>query len=249
MCGCWRSTGARAGTGPPSYDGLTAPGCLFDCKSDMETRVLPEPDRFATCPDDGKILEYYRGVFEAVFVSLHPFIKPFPASRTLFESPTLPDRATVAAHCEAVPWSAIMQLTGLPSLSAVDIGLRTGIHALNKGFAREDYARTLQGLEKSEGIICPAEGYFSDMSHDAMLKSIRSLGHRPARPGQHPDETAYWTLSATRYGPPFHFGTSTPFSSSHRHIALSPRNAGSRIAGNSMSCKGGWANMAKLLRR
>lgn len=144
----------------------------------METRVLPEPDRFATCPDDGKILEYYRGVFEAVFVSLHPFIKPFPASRTLFESPTLPDRATVAAHCEAVPWSAIMQLTGLPSLSAVDIGLRTGIHALNKGFAREDYARTLQGLEKSEGIICPAEGYFSDMSHDAMLKSIRSLGHQ-----------------------------------------------------------------------
>jgi hypothetical protein len=41
----------------------------------MAERILPTPDAFATCPTDGKILEYYADTFESVFVVLHPFIK------------------------------------------------------------------------------------------------------------------------------------------------------------------------------
>jgi hypothetical protein len=33
-------------------------------------RICPAPDVFATCPSDGKILEYYKDTFEAVYVLL-----------------------------------------------------------------------------------------------------------------------------------------------------------------------------------
>ncbi|MGI4720657.1 MAG: DUF2711 family protein [Janthinobacterium lividum] len=144
----------------------------------MEKRVLPEPDHFATCPVDGKILDYYRNVFEAAYVSLHPFIKPISISKTLFEPETYPDRATVAAHAIAVPWTEVVRLTGLPSIAAVDIGLKTGIGALRAVFAREDYADRLGALFESDGILVPSEGEFSDLVHDRVLRAIQSLGHQ-----------------------------------------------------------------------
>jgi len=43
----------------------------------MKDRVLPTPEKFASCPYDEKILPFYEGQFEAVNVMLHPFLKPF----------------------------------------------------------------------------------------------------------------------------------------------------------------------------
>ncbi|MDO4449415.1 MAG: hypothetical protein Q4B79_00450 [Moraxella sp.] len=39
------------------------------------TRKAPPPDKFASFPYDGKILAYFAGAFEAVFVVMQPFCK------------------------------------------------------------------------------------------------------------------------------------------------------------------------------
>lgn len=39
-----------------------------------ENNVL-SPEIYASYPYDGKVLEYYQGVFESVYILLHPFYK------------------------------------------------------------------------------------------------------------------------------------------------------------------------------
>lgn len=36
----------------------------------------PEPDKYASCPLDGRVLDYYKGAFDSVYVLLHPFERP-----------------------------------------------------------------------------------------------------------------------------------------------------------------------------
>ena len=63
----------------------------------MAERVLPPPDIFATCPQDGNILEYYGGTFEAVYVSLHPFIKAMSKEKEKFTPDTYPNRTSIGS--------------------------------------------------------------------------------------------------------------------------------------------------------
>jgi len=42
----------------------------------MTARVLPEADRFATCPLDGVAPDYYASVVSPVYVSFSPFMSP-----------------------------------------------------------------------------------------------------------------------------------------------------------------------------
>jgi hypothetical protein len=82
----------------------------------MTTRILPSPDVFASCPLDGNILEYYAGVFEAVYVSLNPFIKSISIDSAEFKPATYPNRSCVVTNCKAVSWSEVAQLAQLPPL-------------------------------------------------------------------------------------------------------------------------------------
>jgi hypothetical protein len=61
----------------------------------MAERILPSPDAYATCPNEGKILEYYSGTFEAVYTSF--FIlssSPYPSG----QSNSLRQRIRTALH-------------------------------------------------------------------------------------------------------------------------------------------------------
>ena len=143
----------------------------------MTTRVLPPPDVFASCPLDGKILEHYAGTFEAVYVSLNPFIKPITIDAAEFKPGTYPNRANIVANCEPVRWSEVLQLAKLPSIAAVDIGLRTQIGGLRKDLENQNYATAIAALAETQGILPPTEGHFSELLHDKILQSIQSLGY------------------------------------------------------------------------
>ncbi|KON89952.1 hypothetical protein AF332_26085 [Sporosarcina globispora] len=43
----------------------------------IQVFLLPEPHRYAVCADEYiPIKEFYKGVFEEIFVFYHPFIRP-----------------------------------------------------------------------------------------------------------------------------------------------------------------------------
>jgi hypothetical protein len=143
----------------------------------MTTRNLPSPDVYASCPLDGNILEYYAGTFEAVYVCLNPFIKPVSIDMAEFSPGKWPDRATIAASCKAVSWAEVAQLAKLPSLAAVDIGLRTRIRGLKKELENRDYAEVIEALIETHGILSSTEGLFPELLHDKILHSIQGLGY------------------------------------------------------------------------
>ncbi len=144
----------------------------------MAQRVLPVPDVFATCPNDGKILEYYAGTFEAVYVLLHPFIKAVSIDPEEFAPATYPDRSALVKNCIPVPWAEVAMRAGLPSISAVDIGLRTRIRGLKAEFSQQEYADKIDALFVPFRILCPPERWFSCFLHDKILGAIQDLGHQ-----------------------------------------------------------------------
>jgi hypothetical protein len=143
----------------------------------MTARVLPAPEVFASCPLDGKILQHYAGTFEAVYVSLNPFIRPVGIDSAEFKPGTYPNRASIVKNCEPVLWSEVLQQTNLPSIAAVDIALRTQIGGLRKDLENQNYAAAIEALAVSQSILPPNEGLFSELLHDRILKSIQGLGY------------------------------------------------------------------------
>ena len=143
----------------------------------MAERILPTPDAFATCPFDGRILEYYAGTFEAVYVLLHPFMDATAIGTEQFKPGTYPSRACITKNCIAISWAEVAKRTGLPSIAAVDVGLRTSILGLKPEFLNRDYAARIESLPESGQILPPDEGGFSDLLHDRVLLSIQSLGY------------------------------------------------------------------------
>jgi Protein of unknown function (DUF2711) len=143
----------------------------------MTTRILPPPDVFASCPLDGKILEFYAGTFDAVYISLNPFIKAVTLDKAIFQPGTYPAYESIVANCRPVLWSEVAKLAELPSLAAVDIGLRTGIGGLRKELQNNSYAKALEALFDIHSILSPSEGTFSDLLYDRILQSIQGLGY------------------------------------------------------------------------
>jgi hypothetical protein len=143
----------------------------------LPERILPAPDAFATCPIDGKILDYYAGTFEAVYILLHPFIKAVSIGIEQFVPPSYPDRSTVVKNCAPVSWREVAYKTGLPSISAVDIGLRTLIQGLKVELSNQEYADKIESLAETHHVLPPPEGSFSELLHDRILRAVQDLGY------------------------------------------------------------------------
>jgi hypothetical protein len=143
----------------------------------MTTRHLPSPDTFASCPLDGKILEHYAGTFEAVYVSFNPFIEPVSIDKTEFKTGAWPSPSIIAANCKPIFWSEIARLTELPSLAAVDIGLRTSIQGLRKDLENPEYSAAIATLRETHGILQPSEGTFPELLINQVLQAIQGLGY------------------------------------------------------------------------
>ncbi len=143
----------------------------------MSDRVMPIPEKFASCPYDEKILEYYKGQFECVFVLLHPFIKPIELSIERFCPAEWPSKKELIEGCEAISWKRILEITGLVNISDIDIGLRTSISGLNKELVNKDYASCLKKVCDKKNIVYPSEGEFSPLIENKIFNSIKHLGH------------------------------------------------------------------------
>ncbi len=142
----------------------------------MTDRVLPTPEKFASCPYDEKILPFYEGQFDCVYVLLHPFLKPTAIDIGRFCPSEWPDKHEIINGCDSISWQEIIGLSGLNSLSDIDIGLRTSIGGLKKELSNEQFSKKLTELEQ-QNIIQPQEGDIPPLLENRLLKTIKELGH------------------------------------------------------------------------
>lgn len=149
---------------------------LEDSPNQRKERRLPSPEKFASCSYEGRILDFYQGQFDSVFVLLHPFISCQSIDSQLFYPNTYPNKAEILAGCIAVTWTDVIAKTSLPDINAVDIGLRTGIAGLKKEFANEDFAASIDSLEKSLPVVRPSEGKIPELLQNLIYAALQSVG-------------------------------------------------------------------------
>ncbi|MGR3763096.1 DUF2711 family protein [Rossellomorea sp. NS-SX7] len=144
----------------------------------LNARVLPDPHRYAVCSHaDMSIKEFYKGIFEEVFIFFHPFIKPKTIDYELFMPDTYPARSEIKEHCEMVRWKEFLKISGVSDYRQLDIGLRSIILGLNKKYADDDTAKVIMDVCEQHEIVRPTEGLFPEFIMDELLQQIKKLGH------------------------------------------------------------------------
>jgi len=141
-------------------------------------RILPEPHRYAVCsPDDMPIKEFYKGVFEEVFVFYHPFIKPVTINYELFKPDTYPTRNDIRDNCEKVTWNQFFDISGIESNKKVDRGLRTLISGLKEKYQDQHSALLIEKTCREKMLGIPTEGAFPEFIMNDVLSAIKTIGH------------------------------------------------------------------------
>ena len=150
---------------------------IFDKEeSTKKERALPAPDLFATCPNEGNILDFYSGQFESVFVLLHPFIRAESIDKELFYASSYPSKTEILEHCSPVSWGEIVSLTDLPDINAVDVGLRTGIGGLKSEYANKEFSASIDRLEETTNIVRPDEGEIPALLQNRVFTALQKIG-------------------------------------------------------------------------
>jgi Protein of unknown function (DUF2711) len=140
--------------------------------------ALPQPHKYAVCSyADMPIKEFYKGVFDEVFIFFHPFIRPITIDYELFMPDTYPMRSEIRDHCEMVTWKNFLGISGISNFKHLDIGLRSLIHGLNKKYANEELAKLVADVCELNKIVYPTEGLFPEFVMDDLLLYIKKLGH------------------------------------------------------------------------
>lgn len=142
-----------------------------------KSRKLPDPDKYASCPNSGEILSFYQGVFDSVFIMLHPFYKP-----TKIDIDTYCERNQLTKHdevalCEIVSWEEISKKSGLNSIAKIDIALRSSIGGLNSHFENSDLVKGLGSFIDEEEILPPDEGCLSPFLENRLFECINKIGY------------------------------------------------------------------------
>ncbi|CEG27081.1 DUF2711 family protein [Bacillus sp. B-jedd] len=143
-----------------------------------ETRIMPKPHRYAVCAsEEMPIKEFYKGVFEEVFIFYHPFIKTTPHCYETWKSGTYLGKNNILEHCEPIYWAEFLKLAAIENVKKLDIGLRTYIGGLNEKFEDKATAKTIQDVCEKNKMIVPSEGFFSEFLINKILYAIKKEGN------------------------------------------------------------------------
>lgn len=143
----------------------------------MTKRILPKADIYASCPNDGKVLEYYRPHFESVYILFHPFLRLDSIGIESFYGDNWPTKNEIINNCSPISWQDAIELTPLQTQAEIDIGLRTSIGGVKKSLANETAAFELEELTEKREIIHPSEGEIPPLLENRIHESIKSLGY------------------------------------------------------------------------
>ena len=133
---------------------------------------------YASYPYDGKILEYYQESFEAVYILLHPFYKAVTLDLGHYNSETWPNKYNFIQGCDSITWHEILSLTGLDSISQIDVALRTMIGGINTRVQNKYWEQEILKLYEEQNIINPCDdGYVSPFLENQLLGSLQEIGY------------------------------------------------------------------------
>ena len=121
-----------------------------------------QSEQFTYPPYSVPLVEAYGGLFESVFILLHPFVR-VPQSLAWSATRQYPHDAQILAQGVKCSWSQVGALSGLASCARINQALLTSIGSLADHLADPAAAGALQTFLQSQSIWMPVEGRFEPL--------------------------------------------------------------------------------------
>ena len=128
-----------------------------------------QPESFVYPPYDIPLVEAYGGLFESVFVVLHPFLR-VPESLSWNVTRQYPDDTQIVALGTRYPWTEVATQTGLNSYARVNQALLTSTGSLPDYVADPQGRKALQAFLQSNAVWMPTEGRFEPLLQPDLLE-------------------------------------------------------------------------------
>lgn len=132
--------------------------------------------KLISCPYDGKIMEFYSGCYESVYVVLHPFIKTNHLNPESFSPGSYPSKKEIVQDCQPLQWRNILELSNLSNIKEIDIGLKTMIGILRSHLLRKDFANEIELLYEKHPIVIPLYGEIGALLESKLFTILSDLG-------------------------------------------------------------------------
>lgn len=134
-----------------------------------------DPEQFTYPLSTEPLLSAYGGIFECVFVVLHPFVR-VPAELAWDVARQYPTDDEIAAHGAKVPWAEVAISTGLNSCAHLNQALLTAIGSLNDHLADPAGRDKLRDFLATQPIWMPVEGRFEPILRHDFLRAFVAAG-------------------------------------------------------------------------
>jgi hypothetical protein len=121
-----------------------------------------QPEHFTYPPYSIPLVEAYGGLFESVFVVLHPFVR-VPPSLAWSATHQYPADAQILMQGIKVPWAEAAAETGLANCARVHQALLTSIGSLSDPLADPAGRDALKPFLESQPVWMPVEGRFEPL--------------------------------------------------------------------------------------
>jgi hypothetical protein len=132
-------------------------------------------ERYTYPPYDAPLMDAYGGVFESVYVILHPFVS-VPGDLAWKATKAYPSDEEIRRFGAKCTWARVAAETGLHTCSKVNQALLTSIRAIGEELCDYQASSVLHSFLESESIWMPGEGRFEPLLHMVFLEIFEAKG-------------------------------------------------------------------------
>jgi hypothetical protein len=120
-------------------------------------------------------MEAYGGLFESVYVILHPFVR-VPTDLAWSATKQYPSDEQILVAGEKCTWTHVAAATGLGTCAKLNQALLTSIRSINEELCDYDASQVLNRFLEAESLWVPGEGSFEPLLQADFLNAFEAAG-------------------------------------------------------------------------
>jgi len=133
--------------------------------------------RFTYPPTDAPLAEAYGGLYESVFIILHPFIS-VPEHLAWKKTRQYPSDEQILTYGSKYPWAQVAAHTGLTACSKLNQALLTSTKSLAPELCDFPAATALQNFLQAESVWMLVQGRFEPLLQLDFLEAFKASGQQ-----------------------------------------------------------------------
>lgn len=136
-----------------------------------------EYDRYIYPPYDAPLADAYGGLFESVYIILHPFVS-VPDNLSWKVTKQYPSDEQILSHGTKHSWASVAAQTGLSTCAKLNQALLTSTGSISPELSDFHAATALQSFLQSAPVWMPVQGRFEPLLQMDFLQAFKAAGQQ-----------------------------------------------------------------------